>query len=392
MSESLSDLLRHTADEVPGPRVDVGEVVARAGVRQRRRRLAGGAAAAALVGAVVVGSFVVRSDSSEQLEPAPSPSPTPSPPSSVAVDPAGTRPLVYADGSTVHVGDETVEAEKPVAFIDATDDGAVFEATLDHTLWFTDGTTTRAIGTTPFTAAPTFHGGVWTGDSGSLVVWGDLTGRLHRLPVELVVFDTSRLQEVGRIPVPEGYTLVLYVDDDQVFYSPDSTTPGCWVYDVQRCNDPHLFRYDVTSGETTEIRLAELDAELSRHARMFVAHIEELQSVNDFHQGALFTPDGRRLAHAYPSVLTRTDGEVVRLRLPSGWTDPQPDPQTSGGMIRVAQWLDDDTVVVWADNGGGDLPAKDGDVLVCPLPNGVCRVEVARGSPRGYVLPVRAFY
>jgi hypothetical protein len=122
---------------------------------------------------------------------------------------------------------------------------------------------------------------------------------------------------------------------------------------------------------------------------MFVAHIDEPQSFTDFHQGALFTPEGRRLAHAYPAVLTRTDGEVVRLRLPSGWTDPQPDPETSGGVIQLAQWLDDDTVVLWADDGGGDLPAKDGDVLVCGLPDGVCRVEVARGSRAGYVLPVR---
>ena len=157
--------------------------------------------------------------------------------SSVAVDPQGARPLVYADGSTVHVGDKTVEARDPVAFIDATDDGAVYEAALDGTLWFTDGTTTSMIGTSEFTAAPTSHGGVvTTGDSGSLVVWGDVSGRQERVPVEFVVYDTSRREEVARIPFTEPGRCRqrgAYVDEDQVYFNPDPSTPGCWAVDVQ---------------------------------------------------------------------------------------------------------------------------------------------------------------
>ena len=46
----------------------------------------------------------------------------------------------------------------------------------------------------------------------------------------------------------------------------------------------------------------------------------------------------------------------------------------------------DDHIVVWANGGGGDLPAQKGDLLVCPLPDGVCRVVGTRSS-RLYVAP-----
>src|SRR4051812_8276385 len=153
MTETLSDVLRHSAEAVSAPSVDVAALVARAGKRQRRRRIMLALAATAVVGAVTAGSLAVRGGSDGDIEPAPSPSPAP--PSSVAVDPTGARPMVYAAGSTLHVGDETFEASKPVAFIDATDDGAVYEAANDCTLWFTDGTTASVIGKSPWTAAPT---------------------------------------------------------------------------------------------------------------------------------------------------------------------------------------------------------------------------------------------
>jgi hypothetical protein len=389
MNRSLRELLHSSAGAVPEPRLDVTALVAEAGRRRRRHRVLVVATATAAVGAVALGALAVKSDEPRDVEPAPSP--PPSPPGTVAVDTTGTRPLVYAEGRTVHVGDRTVRAEEPPGFVDVTDDGAVFEATLDNTLWFTDGTTTTPIGTTTYTAAPTFHGGVWTGDTGSLVVWGDVAGRPSREPTEMVVFDTSRLEEVGRFPFVGQYTQVVYVDDDQVYFTPDNTTPGCWLHDVQGCDDPHLFRYDVVSGETTEIGLAELDADMATHARVFVADVDETDSVHDLHQGARFTRDGRTLVHAYPSPLTRSNGVAVRLRVPSGWTAPGPGPEGFDGLIQVSQWLDDDTVVVWADDGGGDLPAKEGAVLVCRLQDGVCRV-VVRPSSRAYVLPVRAFY
>src|SRR4051794_18420371 len=383
MTETLSDVLRHSAEAVSAPSVDVAALVARAGKRQRRRWIMLALAATAVVGAATAGSLAGRGGSGGDIEPAPSPSPAP--PSSVAVDPTGTRTMVYAAGSTLHVGDETFEASKPVAFIDATDDGAVYEAANDCTLWFTDGTTASVIGKSPWTAAPTArYGSVVTGDSGSLVVWGDVTSCKHQEAHGFVVYDTSRREVVRRIPSAGA---VLYVDEDQVYFSPRSD-PGCWVQDLHACGDPHLFRYDVTSGETTKLALAEWDADLSTHTRMFVAAMPGLVgSFHDFHQAASFSQVGARLVHADPVPLTTTSGEKVRLRLPNGWTAPGA--EGSGGMIQVSQWLDDDTVVLWADDGGGDLPAKNGDLLVCRLPDGTCRVAVAR-SARDYVAPYRA--
>jgi hypothetical protein len=122
--------------------------------------------------------------------------------------------------------DKTVEAAKPVAFIDATDDGAVYEA------------------------CPTAHSGVVsTGDSGSLVVWGDVSGRQDKLPLEFVVFDTSRREEVARIPftAPGRADSVLYVDEDHVYFNPDPSIPGCWAIDV---NDLHPCKHRTCSGST----------------------------------------------------------------------------------------------------------------------------------------------
>ncbi len=85
-----------------------------------------------------------------------------------------------------------------------------------------------------------------------------------------------------------------------------------------------------------------------------------------------------------PRELSTAGGDPVGLRLPAGYTHPGP--EGSGSLIQVSQWLDDDRVALWADDGGGDLPAKHGDLLVCRLPDGTCRVAVPR-SPRAYVAP-----
>jgi hypothetical protein len=382
MNESLSELLRRSADSVREPRLDVGELVAAAGRRQRHRRLAIAAGAAGLVGVVVVGSLALRSDPSARPSPAPSPSPTPT-----VVDPnpapqsSSTRPLFYAEGATVHVGDMTFEASKPVAFISSTDDGVVYEASVDGTLWFSDGTTTSVIGLSGCTACPTAHGGVvTTAKSGSLVVWGDATGHKRDLPAEFVVYDTSLHEVVGRIPFTGVNDTVMYVDEDHVYLTPRSG-PGCWaldIQDIQACKNPRLFRFDVASGETTKITLAELDTEMGTRPRMFV----RTPSGNEpgFVEGVNFTQIGGRLV----TDLTRTNGDEVRLRLPSGYTAPAVEDGET--VIGLSQWLDDDHIVVWANEGRGDLPAQRGDLLVCRLPDGGCRVAVPRSSHL-YVAP-----
>jgi len=388
MTGTLRDLLRQDADDVAIPTLDPDDVVARGEQRLHRRRRTAGLAAVAAVAVVAVGSVLVTRADPDTQGPLPGAPPSSSTSGDGAVDPRGARPLVYAEGSTVHVGDRTVQAPAPVAFIDATDDGAVYEAALDGTLWFTDGTSASVIGASPFTAAPTAHGGVvTTGDSGSLVVWADATGREDTSP-ELVVYDTARREEVARIPSshPGRAEEVVHVGEDQVWFTP-SSGPGCWVGGPHPCSDPHLFRFDVPTGETTKVTLADLDAELGTQPRTFVAEDDLAVDAPGFSQGASFRQVGGRLVPVTsggdPVRLTRANGDQVRLGLPDGYVAPGP--EGSGG-IAVSQWLDDDHVVLWADDGGGDLPAKEGDLLVCRLPDGTCRVAVPR-SPGPYVAP-----
>ncbi len=54
--------------------------------------------------------------------------------------------MTYADGSTIHYGNDTIEAEGPVVELDVTDYGVGFR-TDDGRIWFTDGSTPDRLGT-----------------------------------------------------------------------------------------------------------------------------------------------------------------------------------------------------------------------------------------------------
>ncbi len=384
MTSSLGELLRRGADSVTVPAIDLDEVVAEVGKRHQRRRylVVVVATAAAAASAIAVGALLVGATSSR--DGAPQPVGPPSPSISRAVDGAGTRPLVYAAGRTVHVGNTSVQADEPVAFIAPTDDGAVYEATLDGTLWFTDGFTTKVIGTSWFTAAPTSHRGVVvTGTSGSLVVWGEVV-RPNRLPTELVVFDTSRREEVGRIPVRGllNEATIAYVGESEVWWAPAGWHSGSGA-------DRLVYRFDVVSGVTTELHGADLDAVLDADPRAFravpgdgpvVYGSPSLTAV----RGRLVTSVRSSGADAGAAPVTLADGSELRLRLPPGYVGPWPADEDPD--LGVSQWLDDDHVALFAGDGGGDLPAMQGDLLTCELPRGVCQVVVPL-SAQDYVVP-----
>jgi hypothetical protein len=120
---NLGELLRSGAESVAVPRFDLDDLVAEAGRRRRRRRYFVAGATAAALSAIAAGSVLVAAGGSGTQDPPPAEPPSPSVSKTVAVD--GARPLVYAVGTTVHVGDKTVQVDKPVAFIAPTDDGAV---------------------------------------------------------------------------------------------------------------------------------------------------------------------------------------------------------------------------------------------------------------------------
>ncbi len=375
MTQDLNDLLRQGADAVAVPRLDLRDLVAEVERRRRRRLLTVVAASAVAAGAVAVASVLATGALSRTASPLPGDPVAPS--SGTVVEDAASRPLVYADGRTVHVGDRTTRADEPVAFVAPTDDGAVFEAMLDGRLWFTDGTRTEMIGTSGFTAAPTSHAGVVsTGPSGSLVVWADRSRSEEKEPTELVVYDTSRHAEVARIPVPDrdAQTIVAYVGDDEVWYA-------------DRATSRHVHRFDLRSGTTRRLDRSDLDAVLDRQSRVFTAVAPDGRVVHG--PPSFSVQAGRLVARIDAGVVaaapvTLADGSRLRLRLPTGYVGPWPADEAPA--LTVSQWLDDDHVVLWADDGGGDLPAKSGDLLVCRLPDGACTVTVPR-TPRRYVAP-----
>ncbi len=383
MNESLGDLLHRSVEAVPKPHLDVGELVGRAERRQRQRRLVLVACTTVLVAAIVVGSLAFRGGQPRQLQPAPAPSPSVvHPPQRVA------RPLVYAAGRTVHVGEDTFEAGKNVLFVDATDDGVVFVTEdsdrwwYSDTLWFNDGSTTQAIGRVATEHIGLFD--VYTANPGSLVVWAE-GKRTNASPDQFVVYDTSRHKVMDRLPFTGLYNTVLHVDERHIFFNPDSGAPGCWMIDIHYCRDPYLLRYDVASGETRKIPQATFKGELRPVPRMLMLAEARGDTGTVFTARAMarFNQVGRLLvpvdSNGDPTVFRRPTGEPLALRVPAGYTSP-------GDEMSVVQWIDDDRLVLFPNEGGGDLPAQVGDLLVCKLPDGLCRVAV-RASSTPYVAP-----
>ena len=306
---------------------------------------------------------------------------------------------MYAEGSTVHVGDETFDAGGTVTFLDATDDGVVFmtgcvwprpACTEDtdgewssDTLWFNDGSTTVAIG-----RAPTEHIGMFevtTANPGSLVVWADATSRKGAWVRRFVAYDTSRSEVVAEVPYTGLYNTVLRVDDDHVFYNPDSRSPGCWVMDIHVCDDPHLLSFDLATGISQPITQGAFEDQLRTRPRVLVVAEPRGDTGTAFTARGMvrFNQVGRRLqpvdSNGDPTTFRLTTGEPVALRLPDGYRAP-------GTEMPLVQWLDDVHVVLFPHEGGGDSPDHVGDLVQCRLPDGVCRL-VVRASSTTYRAP-----
>jgi hypothetical protein len=63
------------------------------------------------------------------------------------------------------------------------------------------------------------------------------------------------------------------------------------------------------------------------------------------------------------SVRLAQTGQPLQVRMPAGYP--------SGSYFGITQWLDDNHVVIWSE---------DGSLLVCPLPDGRCRTIVKHGG------------
>jgi len=336
----------------------LAEVHERVVVARRRRAITAAVGTAGVVLAVLAGvaSYSMR----DEAGPGPVKDPEPT---------AVNRSLVYAEGSTIHYGDQTYDAGRAVEFVEATDDGFVYITEDSHRLWFTNGSR----GASRIGLVAPGHVGeypVLTGNPGSLVAFEYApTPRAQR---EIVVYDSHRGQIVTS---PEGDALVA-VNGDRVYW--------------RRAGD--LMRFDQSEGTEEAVSSGALRTDLASNPRMLVIDRPwgDLDLRAETGQRlAFFKLVGRQLV-ATDSISRGVDGNTTQ---PTMLADGRPlrltVPQRYGGTeeaLAVVQWLDDHHVVLFAYHEHNELPRHVGDFLACRVPTGTCRVVVL-ASETPYVPP-----
>ena len=81
------------------------------------------------------------------------------------------------------------------------------------------------------------------------------------------------------------------------------------------------------------------------------------------------------------TLIAGSTGEPIRLRVRSGATEAT--------RFELSQWLDDDRLVLFAytDPYGGSEVADEGDIFVCVVATGNCRLELRGEAGTAYQLP-----
>jgi hypothetical protein len=279
------------------------------------------------------------------------------------VDRTGTRPLVYAEDRTVHVGDESFDAGGGVKLLHVTDDGVLFVIEDHRTpqLWLHDEAGTELVGVLDWTRQKRSYAPrrVETAPSGSLVVWREpLLGEAGAAD-EYVAYDTARHEEVARMPATGATRDLELVSDGALYFG----------------RGAHVRRYDVGTATMAVITRSAMVAELADQSRYFTA-VTATGTVVEVRPR--FDQVGRRLVAktydqhdaVWDTGVLRPDGQQLELRLPDGYDVPAQDEWST----RLSYWLDDDRVVIGAGDSAGDVDPFTGDVLVCRLSSGACTV------------------
>jgi hypothetical protein len=368
------DVLRRLGDQIVPPPFEALRETARQ--RARRARVLTSVAVAAAVVAVTATTVYVGRPSDRQLEPAPPP-PAPS-----------SRPLTYADGSTIHYGDQTVEVDGQVVELDVTDYGVGFR-TADGQIWFTDGHAVDRLGAVgetgpgygdpwPMMSSP---GWMLSANAGSRLVWFEFPS--PGAP-EVVVYDTGSRQEIARdtVRLEPGHTAVpAQVSDSFVYWFRDPSPD-------ELPEDQTQVRYDPATGDQSRITEQDLLRDLDSDAEVRSVRLKGDGRWDS--SGAFHYSDGMRLqmglrlqrdvagvagiAPQGPGDMVAEDvnGRPFAFEPPPGYTD-------KSGVAWLVQWLDDQTVVVLS-------PLRQStDLIACHLATGTC--EVAASAPTGIVVP-----
>ena len=367
------DVLRDLGTQLMPPPFEA--LVETARRRTRRARIATGLVVAMAATVATATVALVGRDTGRDVEPVPAPAPT-------------TRPLTYADGSTITYGDRTVEADGPVVELDLTDDGVAFR-TDDGQVWFTDGSQVDLIGALgdtgpayddawPMLTQPSW---VLSANAGSRLVWFELRSAG---PPEVVVYDTRTRTEVARDAVrlgPGGISLPALLTDRYVYWFQDPD-PGAMGADQAQV------RYDPATGEQAAVTEAEVLRDLDADAAPRSVRLKgdaRSEHLRGFHysdgMGLQMGLDLQEDVAGASGVAPVGPGDMVARTVdgrPFAF-DPPPDYTDEVGVAWLVQWLDDRTVVVLA-------PLRNRtDLLACHLDTAAC--EVAQSAPTGIVVP-----
>ncbi len=380
MSPQDLRVLADRATRVEGrPATRLAEVHARIDTTRRRRQL--GAVVATVVAVVLAlsaGTAVVRMTESAPPPAKPPVAPTPTPQVDDDVSSGG---LVYARGSTIHLGDRTIDAGDEVAGVAATAEGAVFTRASAHEncnqpggcyapLLFTDGSEILRIGRVAGTWVRGYQ--IEVSSAGSTLVWFEPSpdsnaGENYVERGQYIAYDTAARREVARFGSADADIKEVY--DGSVYWTPDDHT-RCLDYSKYNAaclRFSAITRLDTSTGTQTEVPWASYTADRNSRPSTFVLPIKGDPDT----PGPVYdeTPDfgrsGDRLVgdDGGNAVLMHlaSNGEPVRLHLPTGYDE-------DAQLFFFHRWLGDGRFSLVADNTD--------DILVCQLSSGRCRVVV----------------
>jgi hypothetical protein len=170
-----------------------------------------------------------------------------------------SHPLTYADGTTIHYGDQAVTASDLVVELDVTDDGVVVR-TDDGGIWFTDGADLDQIGALgdpgqAYDAEEHPYGTTWgfvvSANTGSRVAWLEFP---QPGQPELVVYDTRSGEQSARHNLqvaPGAYALLESVTERFAYWYDTPETVADDVPSPMLASTWPLARKDPSPGSST---------------------------------------------------------------------------------------------------------------------------------------------
>lgn len=285
------------------------------------------------------------------------------------------RKVTYAEGSTIHYGDQTIDvAPHTISAFVPTDDGFVF-MDKQRDVYFTNGDAVDQIGRN----ANGYDLGLAADDTGSYAGWTERND-------VAVVYDTSTGQAVLRKQVGDGdpsteepSLAIPAVDDGTAYvlsYLVDEAAGPPWIHRIDA--------WDLTNGTSESIPMPERGFILQDSANGYL-----LWGDPDYGENASIVrgPGTERqrlhltVADEYPlspsGAYVTTLGQFKLIERATGRDVTPAQVLEDGGRV-ISQWLDDDRFVYdqvdWHHRSDTDTAAH--ALLVCSVSAATCHVAV----------------